>query len=62
MGHRTRVSISETKGEIGIKTNFALPGFHERVYTNVSNEGLGAILSQGETEKDLPVAQKCEES
>jgi hypothetical protein len=25
---------SETKGEIGIKTNFAIPGYHERLNTN----------------------------
>jgi hypothetical protein len=28
----------ETKGEIGIKTNFAIPGFHERHNTNYRSE------------------------
>jgi hypothetical protein len=44
----------KAKGEIGIKTNFAIPRSHERVHT--SNEGLGAILSWEETGKDLPIA------
>jgi hypothetical protein len=49
MGHRTRVSVSKT---IGIKPT--LQAFI--LTTDASNGGLGAILSQGEVGKDLPIA------
>jgi hypothetical protein len=48
----------ETKGNLVSKPILQYPDFTNDLIltTDASNEGLGAILSRGETRKDLPTA------
>ena len=58
MGRKSGDCVSHIETETDVAAHFTIPRFFKGIYTkpDASNDGAGAVLSQGQIGKDLPIA------